>query len=415
MLGNSKNPFSFLNELRRRKVVKAALVYAAVAYTILQASDIIFPRLGLPDWTVTFVMILLIIGLILTIVLSWVYDITPEGLQITKTEGSKPQENVKVQPENDNELRDINDSPEAGLDKGDLNQQVQTQESSPKEVNRTILKPKSRWITGFKKYIFPIVVVAVLFIVVFKWQSLTQIVGFGNSKREVAKSHVENAVKYFDIKDYEAAKAELELALASDPKYSYAWSTLAAVSVKQGNLNDAILQTIEAIKFDPTNAIAAYNMAIALDDKKDFHQAIEWYTKAIKIDSTLVPAYSALGRLYNVLNQPVDAILILSQARDKYPESEFIYLIYKNLGNSHLLMNQFDEAIKFLELSIEIKPTEAETNLYLAKACEAAGKMTRSIDVWQNYIELETDTAKILEAKNHLKEITIRHLQEIIK
>ena len=173
MLGNSKNPFSFLNELRRRKVVKAALVYAAVAYTILQASDIIFPRLGLPDWTVTFVMILLIIGLILTIVLSWVYDITPEGLQITKTEGSKPQENVKVQPENENELRDINDSPEAGLDKGDLNQQVQTQESSPKEVNRTILKPKSRWITGFKKYIFPIVVVAVLFIVVFNFDTLT--------------------------------------------------------------------------------------------------------------------------------------------------------------------------------------------------------------------------------------------------
>jgi predicted Zn-dependent protease len=92
-----------------------------------------------------------------------------------------------------------------------------------------------------------------------------------------------------------------------------------------------------------------------------------------------------------------------------------MYVIYKNLGNSYLLMGQFDDAIKYLEQSIAIKPTEAETNLYLAKAYEAAGKMTRSIDAWQNYIESESDTVKVNEAKKHLKEITIKHLQEIIK
>lgn len=239
--------------------------------------------------------------------------------------------------------------------------------------------------------------------------------GKSNSKRELAKLHVQNALKYFNDSFYAPAKSELEQALKADPGYSYAWSSMAAVSVKLGNLNDAIRQTIEAIKYDPSNATAAYNLAYALDDKKDFHQAVEWYSKAIKIDSTLVPAYSALGRLYNLLDQPVDAILILSLARDKFPESEHIYLIYKNLGNSYLLMKQFDEAIKWLEHSLEIKPEEPETNLYMAKALEGAGKMTRSIDVWQKYSELETDTVKANEAKKHLKEITIRHLQEIIK
>ena len=78
-------------------------------------------------------------------------------------------------------------------------------------------------------------------------------------------------------------------------------------------------------------------------------------------------------------------------------------------------MNQLDEAIKNLEHSRDLKPGEKETNLYLAKAYEAAGKIGRSIETWQNYIELETDTLKISEAKKHLKEITIRHLQEIIK
>jgi tetratricopeptide (TPR) repeat protein len=78
-------------------------------------------------------------------------------------------------------------------------------------------------------------------------------------------------------------------------------------------------------------------------------------------------------------------------------------------------MEQFDEAIKWLERSLEIRPEEAETNLYIAKALEGAGKITRCIDAWQKYSELETDTAKANEAKKHLKEITIRHLKEIIK
>ena len=68
-----------------------------------------------------------------------------------------------------------------------------------------------------------------------------------------------------------------------------------------------------------------------------------------------------------------------------------------------------------MELSKEINQNEPETNLYLAKAYEAAGKVTRSIEQWQNYIDLETDTIKINEAKMHLKEITIIHLKKIIK
>ena len=38
------------------------VAYATVAFVILEAVDIIFPRLNFPDWTVTFVVILLAIG-----------------------------------------------------------------------------------------------------------------------------------------------------------------------------------------------------------------------------------------------------------------------------------------------------------------------------------------------------------------
>ena len=288
------------------------------------------------------------------------------------------------------------------------------EETLKKFIGRIYMFPQS-WQKYLKKYILQVFFVALMVVSILIWKGQLKFPGIGNSKREQARSHVINAVKYFNDDFYGPAKAELEKALAIDPAYSTAWSTLAAVSVKLGNLNDAVLQTIEAIKLDPANDSAAYNLAFALDDKKDYHQAIIWYKRAIEIDSTLVPAYSALGNLYNRLNQPVDAILVLSLARDKYPESEYMYLILKNLGNAHLLMDQLDEAIECLEKSLNLKPAEAETNLYMAKALEAANKMSRSIDMWQQYIELESDTAKAKETKKHLKEITIRHLQEIIK
>jgi len=75
--------------------------------------------------------------------------------------------------------------------------------------------------------------------------------GAGNSKREVARAYVKKAKVYIDKNEFEPAKAELDLAFSSDPKYSYAWSSLAALSYKQGDLKNAVMQTIKAIEYDP--------------------------------------------------------------------------------------------------------------------------------------------------------------------
>lgn len=72
--------FRLWHELKRRGVPKVMAMYAATAFIIMEAVDIMLPRLGLPDWTVTLVIILLIIGLPVAFVLSWVFDITPQGV-----------------------------------------------------------------------------------------------------------------------------------------------------------------------------------------------------------------------------------------------------------------------------------------------------------------------------------------------
>ena len=58
------NKLSFYSELRRRNVFKVGIVYLAVAWLLLQVSDTLVPALHLPEWFVSAVAFLLILGLL---------------------------------------------------------------------------------------------------------------------------------------------------------------------------------------------------------------------------------------------------------------------------------------------------------------------------------------------------------------
>ena len=75
---------SFWGELRRRNVYKVGIAYAIVAWLIIEAVATIFPLLQLPEWTMTLVTVLLIIGFPLALLFAWAFEITPDGLKLTK-------------------------------------------------------------------------------------------------------------------------------------------------------------------------------------------------------------------------------------------------------------------------------------------------------------------------------------------
>lgn len=80
----------FFAELKRRRVFRVMAVYGAVAFGVVQIADLAFPRLAMPDWTVTLVLLLVLLGFPIAIVLSWAFEQTPEGLK--RTEKAPPEE-----------------------------------------------------------------------------------------------------------------------------------------------------------------------------------------------------------------------------------------------------------------------------------------------------------------------------------
>ena len=72
---------SLYTELKRRNVFKVGIVYFAVAWLLLQVSDTLGPALHLPDWFVSAVALLLILGFPVALIFAWAFDLTPDGLR----------------------------------------------------------------------------------------------------------------------------------------------------------------------------------------------------------------------------------------------------------------------------------------------------------------------------------------------
>jgi eukaryotic-like serine/threonine-protein kinase len=78
----------FVHELSRRHVARVAIVYALVGWVVIQVAETVLPVLALPPWTVTLVVVLVLLGLPMALGLAWAYDITPAGVVRTPPPGT---------------------------------------------------------------------------------------------------------------------------------------------------------------------------------------------------------------------------------------------------------------------------------------------------------------------------------------
>src|SRR3984893_10666526 len=74
---------NFFSELKRRNVYKVAITYAVVAWLLIQAASILFPTFEAPTWVMKAFVVLLAFGFVISVMISWAFEATPEGLKRT--------------------------------------------------------------------------------------------------------------------------------------------------------------------------------------------------------------------------------------------------------------------------------------------------------------------------------------------
>ena len=74
----------FWQELKRRKVIYVITVYASAAFVIIELVNNVVEPLNLPERIPTIAIIILAIGFPIAVILSWIFDLTPKGMEKTK-------------------------------------------------------------------------------------------------------------------------------------------------------------------------------------------------------------------------------------------------------------------------------------------------------------------------------------------
>ena len=71
---------SVIQELKRRRVIRVVVAYAALCLGGLTMGDLILDVLGGPDWGFRALLGAAALGFPVTVVLAWTYDVTPQGI-----------------------------------------------------------------------------------------------------------------------------------------------------------------------------------------------------------------------------------------------------------------------------------------------------------------------------------------------
>jgi adenylate cyclase len=79
---------NFVGELKRRNVHKVTIVYAVIAWLLIQVAFI--PVFEVPSWAIKTLIVLLVLGFFAVVFISWAFEATPEGMK--RTEELSPNE-----------------------------------------------------------------------------------------------------------------------------------------------------------------------------------------------------------------------------------------------------------------------------------------------------------------------------------
>ncbi len=83
---------SLLEELKRRNVIRVAVGYLVLAWIVLQITDLVAPALRLPEWTLSFVTFIGIIGFPFALFFAWAFELTPDGIK--RSEDVMPEDSI---------------------------------------------------------------------------------------------------------------------------------------------------------------------------------------------------------------------------------------------------------------------------------------------------------------------------------
>ena len=172
----------------------------------------------------------------------------------------------------------------------------------------------------------------------------------------------------------------------------------------QGNYTEAINKFTEALKTDPENGYANYEISLSLYYIKRPDDAMPHLEKAVKSTNKelAVASYSLLASIYDEKNQSAKAVDIYKEAikiNPDYPQ------IFYNLGIVYSRMQQYPEAENAAIEAIKHNPKNASSLRLYALVCFHENKRANALMGLCSFILVEPTGARAGEAYGNIQHI----------
>jgi len=189
------------------------------------------------------------------------------------------------------------------------------------------------------------------------------------------------AVRYF--------REALELAETEDKDEIYL--DLASELEQLRDFSSAIEVLEEAMRLNPKNEGALYEMAFCFDQLGDYDRAMKSYTNFLDDNPYSYTAWYNLGNTFSKAENFVDALNAYEYCVAINPSFPPAYF---NMGNAHLTLEQYNESIECFMKCIELDGDDALTFCYLGEAYEQLEQLPLAWEYYQKSLSLAPNLAE---------------------
>ena len=180
------------------------------------------------------------------------------------------------------------------------------------------------------------------------------------------------------------AFTSLDTALSFMPNFSNAYGLYGNIYDDEGKLDLALLSYKKALEIEPNYTEVICDEGLVYKQKHDLAMAMQCYNTALKLDPYLGPAYNLRADIYNLYNQPKNAIVDYQSAL-KINYMDYTALVGMSMSLREL--QQYSTAIEYANRAISVNPKGADG--YMAKAMSLAfvGRLRETVDYLNQAIQ----------------------------
>ena len=431
-------------ELIRRRVVRVVVLYAVAGWIVIEVASTVLPNLGLPDWTVKLVTILVVLGFVLAIMLAWAFDIGPGGVHRTTSTDSavsvEAKNKVVQSPAVVDERKSIAVLPFVNMS-GDAENEYFSDGISEEILNLMVKLPQLRVASRTSSFMFKGKEVSIATIAeelgvdtvlegsVRKADDqvriTAQLIDVTTNSHLWSETYDRELKGVFAIQDDIAHSITDALEMALSPKERRAIQNVATSNVRAydfylrgrsymytytgHDFENAILMFQQAIDLDAKYALAYAGIADAYSllyryggsDRQIINKnAKEASEKAIALDPDSSEAHASRGLAMFINEAYAEAEREFEKAIELNPNLFEAYFYFGQVYSSH---REFEKAADMYLKAIEINPADHQAPTYLAQAYASLGRRQdemkarlASVDVIQRYLEMNPDDSRAL-------------------